>query len=161
MVKSLNNEKEVKRMLNIDSFRNLSKDKIMYFVSEIPKMDKEVAMNIVNQFPNFAGSAVNMITRLKELSESAIKESSESQKGTLQAYRNMLEDLGEVIKKDNISQEERTYILEKMQHIADQIHTKDSEQKQFHNGIINRQSSLVAGALVLGAAILGVNIRKK
>lgn len=46
MVKSLNNEKELKRMLNIGSFRNLSKDKIMNFVSEIPKMDKEVAMNI-------------------------------------------------------------------------------------------------------------------
>ncbi len=46
MVKSLNNEKEVKRMLNIGSFRILSKDKIMNFVSEIPKMDKEVAKNI-------------------------------------------------------------------------------------------------------------------
>ena len=46
MVKSLNNEKELNRMLNIDSFRNLSKDKIMNFISEIPKMGKEVAMNI-------------------------------------------------------------------------------------------------------------------
>lgn len=46
MVKSLNNEKELNRMLNIDSFRNLSKDKIMNFVSEIPKMGKEIAMNI-------------------------------------------------------------------------------------------------------------------
>lgn len=46
LVKSLNNEKELKRMLNIGSFRNLSKDKIMNFVSEIPKIDKEVVMNI-------------------------------------------------------------------------------------------------------------------
>lgn len=46
MVKSLNNEKELNRMLNIGSFRNLSKDKIMNFVSEIPKMGKEIAMNI-------------------------------------------------------------------------------------------------------------------
>lgn len=46
MVKSLNNEKELKRMLNIGSFRNFSKDKIMNFVSEIAKMDKEVAMSI-------------------------------------------------------------------------------------------------------------------
>lgn len=46
MVKSLNNEKELNRMLNIDSFRNLSKDKMMNFVSEIPKMGKEIAMNI-------------------------------------------------------------------------------------------------------------------
>lgn len=46
IVKSLNNEKELNRMLNIGSFRNLSKDKIMNFVSEIPKMGKEIAMNI-------------------------------------------------------------------------------------------------------------------
>lgn len=46
LIKSLNNEKELKRMLNIGSFRNLSKDKIINFVSEIPKIDKEVAMNI-------------------------------------------------------------------------------------------------------------------
>ena len=46
IVKSLNNEKELNRMLNIDSFRNLSKDKMMNFVSEIPKMGKEIAMNI-------------------------------------------------------------------------------------------------------------------
>lgn len=46
MVKSLNNEKELNRMLNIGSFRNLSKDKIMDFISEILKMDKEGAMSI-------------------------------------------------------------------------------------------------------------------
>ncbi|MGH2117232.1 hypothetical protein [Aerococcus sp. L_32] len=46
MVKSLNNKKELKRMLNIGSFRNLSKDKIMNFISEIPKMGKEIAMSI-------------------------------------------------------------------------------------------------------------------
>jgi hypothetical protein len=45
------NEKAVKRALGIDSFRNVSKDKIMEFASLIPYMDKDVAIAIINQFP--------------------------------------------------------------------------------------------------------------
>ena len=41
-------ENAVKRALKIDSFRNLSKDKIMQFASMIPYMDKEVAIAIIN-----------------------------------------------------------------------------------------------------------------
>ena len=46
-------EDAVKRALKIDSFRNLSKDKVMQFASMIPYMDKEVAIAIINQFPLF------------------------------------------------------------------------------------------------------------
>lgn len=48
------NEKAVKRALGIDSFRNVSKDKIMEFASLIPYMDKDVAIAIINQFPVYA-----------------------------------------------------------------------------------------------------------
>lgn len=41
-------ENAVKRALKIDSFRNLSKDKIMQFASMIPYMDKEVAIAIIS-----------------------------------------------------------------------------------------------------------------
>ena len=40
------NEKAVKRALGIDSFRNVSKDKIMEFASLIPYMDKDVAPSV-------------------------------------------------------------------------------------------------------------------
>ncbi|MCI8658553.1 MAG: hypothetical protein HFF72_14240, partial [Oscillospiraceae bacterium] len=44
-------EEAVKRALKIDSFRNLSKDKVMQFASMIPYMDRDVAIAIINQFP--------------------------------------------------------------------------------------------------------------
>ena len=47
-------EEAVKHALKIDSFRNLSKDKVMQFASMIPYMDKEVAIAIINQFPVYA-----------------------------------------------------------------------------------------------------------
>ena len=39
MPQKLVSESQVKNALNIDSFRNLSKDKMMEFVSLIPSMD--------------------------------------------------------------------------------------------------------------------------
>ena len=47
-------EAAVKKASQIDSFRNLSKDKIMQFASMIPYMDKDIAIAIINQFPKFA-----------------------------------------------------------------------------------------------------------
>ena len=40
MPQSLVSESQVKNALNIDSFRNLSRDKIIEFVLLIPNMDK-------------------------------------------------------------------------------------------------------------------------
>ena len=51
MSQHLVSEDQVKKALHIDSFRNLSKDKIMEFASLIPNMDKDVAISIINQFP--------------------------------------------------------------------------------------------------------------
>ncbi|MDT2767760.1 hypothetical protein P7G58_02615 [Globicatella sulfidifaciens] len=53
MTKTLVSGDEVKSALGIKNFRNLSKDKIMEFVSLIPNMDKEVAIEIIRQFPSF------------------------------------------------------------------------------------------------------------
>ena len=47
-------EDAVKKALKIDSFRNMSKDKIMQFASMIPYMDKDVAIAIINQLPIYA-----------------------------------------------------------------------------------------------------------
>ena len=51
MSKHTLSETEVKKILNIDDFRSISKVKIMDFISLIPKIDKELAINIINQFP--------------------------------------------------------------------------------------------------------------
>lgn len=48
-------EDAVKHALKIDSFRNLSKDKVMQFASMIPYMDKEVAIAIINQISCICG----------------------------------------------------------------------------------------------------------
>ncbi len=159
MAKYMVTEDEVKKALAIDNFRNMSKDKIMEFVSAIPNMDKDVAIKIIEQFPAYTESANNMIAQLNTMCNNVIKANGESQKEAIEAYKKILDNLGELLKKDTITAEERAQITEQMITVADRISAKDTEGKNFLNGIIKYGVPIIGGALILGAAILGVNVK--
>lgn len=159
MAQYMVDEDEVKKALAIDSFRNMSKDKIIEFVSAIPNMDKDVAIKIIDQFPAYTESANNMLAQLNTMCSNAMKENGESQKEAIEAYKKILDDLGELLKKDTITAEERLQITEQMITVADRISAKDTENKDFLNGIIKYGVPIIGGTLVLGAAILGVNVK--
>jgi predicted unusual protein kinase regulating ubiquinone biosynthesis (AarF/ABC1/UbiB family) len=159
MAKHMVTEDDVKKALAINSFRNISKDKSMEFVSAIPNMDKDIAIKIIEQFPAYTESANNMIAQLNTMCNNAMKENGESQKEVIEAYKKILDDLSELLKKDTITAEERIQITQQMITVADRISTKDTENKDFLNGIIKCEVSIIGCALFLGAAILGVNVK--
>lgn len=47
------NEDELKKAREIDTWKNLSRDKLIKFVAMMPDMDKELALKVVEQFPEF------------------------------------------------------------------------------------------------------------
>ena len=159
MAQKLMSEEQVKEVLQVNSFREISKDKIMEFISLIPNMDKEVAIASINQFSTYADSANNMIKQLNVLCDNVIKDNNSSQKDAVEAYKKILQDLSELLKKEDISKEERDEITEKMILVADKIAAKDTENKEFLNGIIKYGAPIIGGALLLGVAILGVNVK--
>lgn len=99
MSHNLVTESQVKNALNIESFRNLSKDKIMEFVSLIPSMDKDVALAIINQFPEYSEMAKCMVEQLTVTCDAAIAENASSQNTVYAAYRKILDDLGDILKR--------------------------------------------------------------
>lgn len=159
MEKALVSEKVVKEALGIEKFSNISKEKIMEFVSLIPDMDKDLAMQIIEQFPSFVDSSKYIMEQLRMNYESALVSNDKSQKTVLDAYRKMLDDLGEVIKKDNISESERREIIQLMVEIADKMALKDTENKDFIKNLTKYVTKFGYAALVVGAAILGVKVK--
>ena len=161
MSRKLVTENDVKKALAIEDFRSISKEKIMEFVSLIPNMDKDVALSIIGQFPTYKDFAVSTVTLLKDMCDSALEKNDLSQQETISAYRKILDDLGEILKKEDISAEERDSISDKMIMIADKIALKDTENKNFIAGLIKYGVPVIGAALVIGASILGVNIKGK
>jgi len=161
MAQKFISETRVKEALNIDSFRNLSKDKITEFVSLIPSMDKDVALSIINQFPAYSEMARCMVEQLGATCDIAIADNTASQNTVYAAYRKILDDLGEVFKREDITAEERDAISTKMIDIADKMAVKDSEGKNFLAWIVKNKEYVIGGVLILGSVILGVNIKGK
>lgn len=159
MAKNYVTEEQVKKALNIESFRNLSKDKIMEFVSLLPNMDKEVAMAIVNQFPAYTDNAKVMVNCLKDMCRDIIEKNDSSMNAVAVAYNIILDDLSSLLLREDISSEERAYITEKMIEIADKLAAKDTENKDFLTAMNQRETLFCCFIMILGAAILGVGIR--
>lgn len=59
------NEAEVKKALGIESFRNLSKGNVMRFAAMMPDMDKDVALRIIETFPEFKDFALNAVQAIE------------------------------------------------------------------------------------------------
>lgn len=161
MSQILVSEKEVKEALNIDSFRNLSKDKVMEFVSLIPNIDKDVALSIINQFPAYSEMAKCMVEQLSKTCDTILDNNAESQNSVYSAYKKILDDLGEILKREDITAEEREKITRNMIEIADKMSEKDSENKKYLSWVVKNKEYVIATAILIGGTILGVKIKGK
>lgn len=159
MPKYLVTEEEVKKALDIDSFRNMSKSKIMDFISLIPNMDKDIALAAINQFPAYVDMTGNMVKELIGLCDSALKETGASHKESIEAYKLILNTIKDDLERDNITPEEKKDDYEKMIQVADKIANKDKEFKEYMKDVLKYGVTFMGGTLIIGACILGINVK--
>lgn len=159
MAQTLVTMDDVKKALGIEDLRNISGAKVAEFISLIPNMDKDIAIQIINQFPAYTDMAKSMVGELESICDNAIQAASASQKESISAYKMILSDLGELLKKESISPEERSRITDKMIEVADRIAAKDSELKEFLLDVLKVGAPVLGGVMLLGAVILGVNVK--
>lgn len=147
-------EEAVKRTLKIDSFRNLSKEKIMEFASMIPYMDKDVALAIINQFPEYVDFGKAAIEQYMQTCGSILEKNNESQIAVIKGYQTILDALSKKLDNENISEIERKAITEDMILVADKIAEADLQNKKFLDRMGTKAMILLAIALgTIGAGI--------
>lgn len=147
-------EKSVKHALRIESFRNLSKDKIMEFASMIPYMDKDVAIAIINQFPVYVDFGKATIERYTQICNNILERNRESQVMVIHGYQTILDALAKRLEKENITEAERKSITEDMITVADKITEADRQNKKF----LEKIGTKVLWALGFGFAAVGAGI---
>ena len=133
----------------------------MDFVSIIPNIDKEVAISIINQFPNYTDMAKEMVNGLMKLCEIALNDAKTGRKDVIEAYKLVLETLREQLKDGKITPEERKTINGQMILIAEQIDNVNDKHNAFVKDIVTKVGGTIAGVLLIGVAILGVNGKNK
>lgn len=158
MSNKLTTEQQVKAAIGISDWRNLSKEKIMNFVSILPEVDSEVAIKIIEQFPEFSKNSMMMIEYLKDVCNSVLEENKQSSNKSMDAYKQVLDELSILLKKENCTDADTRFITEKMIEVADKISAKDTENKEFWGKMLNTLGGVVLGAVTIGATVLGAKL---
>ena len=158
--KKLLTEEEVKKELGIVDFRTITKDKIMQFVSLMPKLDKELAIKIIEQFPSYATMATTMVTNLIDMCNNALSNNKVTEKEAIEAYKYVLETIRTELEDGEATPEEKEKYNNQMIEVADKISEIDVRNKKWLENIVKYGTSAVCITLAVGAAILGVNSKK-
>lgn len=150
-------EAAVKKALNIESFRNLSKDKVMQFASMIPYMDKDVALAVINQFPTLAEFGKTAIQSYMQTCDSILAKNNESQASVIKSYQTILDALSKRLEKDDIPEVERKSITDDMISVADKIAQADIQNKVFLERMGTKVMWVIGIAIAVVGAGLGIN----
>ncbi|MER5259850.1 hypothetical protein [Streptomyces sp. NPDC002855] len=149
------NEAQIMKALGIESWRNLSKDKMVRFAAMMPNMDTEVALKIVEQFPAFKDFAKDAVSAIERAHESTISANNQSQEHVHRACQEVRDILRDELNKNDLSWEEKKFLIEQIQGTARMQFQKDSESKQFLDGALKKVLVGATAAVALGVAFVG------
>lgn len=154
-------EVQVLKKLDIPDFRHLTKDKVIAFATMVPKMSPEVAKKALEQFPDFAATSLSVMREYKDVIEQLMEDDRESTQICYDMYNRVMDSLEKLLEDDNLTFDEKTYILNQMREVAEDVSRKDSEKANNRIKIIGVVGGVAAGIVaVLGSAI-GVNLTSK
>lgn len=161
MDKELLSADAVLERIGATSFRNISKDQLITFVSAIPEMDKEIAIKCIEQFPAFKEYAASIVSQLQTLCMNAISDNKASRQDAVHAYMLILEGLREKLSASEMSASETHQLTQDMVEIADKIALLDAENKRFLEQPMKIGSIAASLAIAAAGAILGLKVAKK
>ncbi len=130
MNKSLTEQKVLKK-LGIEDFRHLTKEKVITMASMLDKMDPEVAKKALEQFPNFAITIKDILHDYKDSLDKALEENREGVQSYYATCDAIISSLQRDLEKEELSFDERKYIIDKMIEVAKMKGDKNSEDKKF------------------------------
>lgn len=130
MTRTLTEQKVLKK-LGIDDFRHLTKDKVLTMVSMLDKMDPDVAKKAIEQFPEFAYTMKDILQDYKQTLDKTLEENDESVKSYYSSCDAIISSLQKELDKENLSFDDKKYIIEKMIEVNKMKGDKDSENKKF------------------------------
>lgn len=154
-------EEKVLKKLDIVDFRHLTKDKVIKMASMLDKMDPEVAKKALEQFPEFANTTKEMLTEHKESLDEGLESNNKSVKAVYDTYNAVITSLQKELEKENLTFEQKKYIIEQMKDVAEKVDKKDTENKRFIAGMATLAAIVVSSTVVVLASALGGNTQIK
>lgn len=155
-------ELDVKQMLGIETWKNLSKDKLLQFLEAVPEIDREVALQLVRQIPEITACAKVALEDAAEAYAGLLSANAQNMAALHELDLAVLDTLRNELSND-LTVEERMWVLGEIRDWHARTHLKDTENKAFLSAQFDKRLAMgltVAGSvavLVLGVASRGMS----
>ncbi len=149
-------EQKVLKKLGIPDFRHMTKDKVVSFASMLPKMDPEVAKKALEQFPEFAASAKEIVSYFKETIDKGFAANNDSVQSFYRTCDNIIATLEKQLEDGELTFEEKSILIDKMISLAAMKSAKDTENKRFIIDTIKTAAGFLSFVVLIGACLLGL-----
>lgn len=152
-------ETQVLKMLDIEDFRHLTKDKVISMATMLDEMDPKIAKKVLEQFPEFAKTMNQILADFKKSLDERMRQNAEEVKTYYDSCDVIITSCQKYLEKENLSFEERRFVLEQMILVTKMKGEKNTEDKKFI--VIMSVIGLSAIGLTAGALItaLGGNFK--
>lgn len=153
-------KEQVLAKIGAKDFRSIGADQIMSFVSSIPDMDKEVAMECIKQFPYFKECAENIAFKYNELCSDFLHDNKLTEK-QIEAHQKVIdihEKRIELFGKE-MSHEEYLEIMTLIADEADKISEEVEKQQERKMWIMKFSGAVASVALAATSAVIGAKLK--
>lgn len=124
-------EKKVLKKLGISDFRHMTKDKIVKFASMLPKMDKEVALKALEQFPEYKDMSCQLADTYKQILSGILASNNKTVDASISACNKILDSMTKTLEKDNLTPDVIKSTQENMIKVAELMKDIDKQNKGF------------------------------
>ncbi len=146
------NDDAIKRFFGIETWRNLSQDKVMRAFAAIPEMDRELALQVIRQVPELTTFAKALLEDAAQAHAALLAANASNMAAVHEFDRAILETLSAELEKD-LSAEERMRVFDEIRDLHTRVHAKDTQDKEF---LAAHSDKRLAERILVGAALLVV-----
>ena len=146
-----------KKLLKIDTWRNMSKDKFIQFVSNLDRMDPEVAKKAIEQFPNFSRLVSDAVKDYKSSMETAIKENTALNNQLMSLYNHAIDAVKEIGSGADISWEQKKYCIDTVKELVQMASDATAKTQETNANHTNVFAFILVSLVSVALTLLGVN----
>ena len=152
-------EADLLKMLDIPSFRHMTKDKLVSFVSALPNIDPEVAKKALEQFPELASALAGITDHYKSIISECLAGSDGDTRVCLEECRAINESIRGELSRDDFSPEQRKKLIDQSLQVVSMMREIDREAKRYRINVAYAASAVFCIFVGILVSALGGNAK--
>ena len=158
MNRTMNKIKTLKT-LDISDFESIPKAKLYDFVSLIPDMSPEVAIEAIRQFPDFIKESKDIVIAFTDIIQKIFDSNDKDSIALYEVCNRILDDISMALENKNCSEKFKEYLVNRECEIAKIIAEHGHSKRLFMGNIVKTVGQVAAGVVVAAGTIIGFRKR--